>query len=324
MRVSSSSSRLRRTQTLREVACRQVEPAVPPSLRIEPEFFQLTASGCAGLRQTLCSTGVTGWQPSDLRPSAHLPARPACRAPGLRRDTDPSALHVAANSSSRPCSTLHHRPAGNLQFALKTHLPARPVRDLPLRPDFCRRLAPPVSIRVPHSFPLRNCASNQPSGSRRRLFHWPCQRFNFRLAPLVAHSGQTGGCISGLHRSSHLPAHPAIHVRIPAGSSVEETLRPFHLWIQVNKVQKSVDFTAGGASGGLFARVVPDPSSSPSEITNNGGTPESARPYTHAARSARRAPLTLTWRPGPRACRSALPGAGRKPRWPRAGRTPRR
>lgn len=152
--VPSSGSRLRRTQTLCESLL--LANQLPPSLPIEPESFRLAVRGCAGYPNAV-PTGSTGWQPSGLHPSAHFRLGLSERYPGLRRRTEPSAPGAAANSGSRLCSTLRHRPAGNPRLTPKTHLPARLVRTFAPRSDFCLRLAPPVSIRTPRSRSLRNC-----------------------------------------------------------------------------------------------------------------------------------------------------------------------
>ena len=180
-----------------------------PPLRIEPELFQLVASGCAGLRQALFPPARPAGSPRACARAPIFRLGLSDRRPGLRRDTGSSALDAAANSSSRLCSALRHRPAGNLQLASKTHLPARPVRKFPLRPDFCRlacaageypcsafpsspklhrrstfRLAPAfASLAVP-AFQLSACAVG--------CTFWPDWRLLLRLSPAVIPSSPSG------------------------------------------------------------------------------------------------------------------------------------
>jgi hypothetical protein len=105
-----------------------------------------------------------------------------------------------------------------------------------------------MSIRARPSPHLRNCTSEELPGFHRR-FHLSGRASVLSLwfAPLAAHSGLAAASISGLHRPEHPLANPAIPARFPAGSSVVGTVRPFDLWIQVQKSHKFVDITQAGA-----------------------------------------------------------------------------
>ncbi len=93
----------------------------------------------------------------------------------------------------------------------------------PPPPELRQRLTLRLS---PASFPLAVPALST-SGSRLPL------RFLAWLAAFApAHTGRLPG-----------PTNPAIQNRIPAGSSVGQTMRPVNLWIQVQISESSVDIT---------------------------------------------------------------------------------
>jgi len=86
---------------------------------------------------------------------------------------------------------------------------------------------------------------------------------NFRLASTFAISGATSDPsaafasgftlwlgwrrFSDSHRLFVPPTVPATNSRCPTASSVEPTVRPFNLWMQVQKSGKFVNFTKVGA-----------------------------------------------------------------------------
>jgi hypothetical protein len=86
---------------------------------------------------------------------------------------------------------------------------------------------------------------------------------NFRLASTFAISGATSDPaaafasgftlwlgwrrFSDSHRTFVPPTVPATNSRCPTASSVEPTLRPFNLWMQVQKSGKFVNITKVGA-----------------------------------------------------------------------------
>jgi hypothetical protein len=95
------------------------------------------------------------------------------------------------------------------------HLPARLAVSFRLRPDFHRRLAPPVSIRSPLSSHPRNSISGDFRSSSAFSSAKQCQRFNLRLAPQVKISGLAVGIFSGFHRPSTFPSHSGDPVSLP-------------------------------------------------------------------------------------------------------------
>ncbi len=90
-----------------------------------------------------------------------------------------------------------------------------------------------------------------------------CQLNNFRLASALVSSGAASDPsrafapgftlwlgwrrFSDSHRLFVPPTAPAINSRCPTGSSVELTVRPTNLWMQVQKSSKFVNFTRFGA-----------------------------------------------------------------------------
>ena len=151
-------------------------------------------------------------------------------------------------------STLRHRPAGNLRFTSKVHLPARPAMSFKsFTRTLHRRLAPPMSIRATLSLisgtaPARNCpaftgvfislavSAFSTIGSHRRLHILTWRRLSLRFC----------------NRPSYPLANPAIPARFLAGSSVGPTVLPFNLWKQVQKSIKSVIITKASATNMTF------------------------------------------------------------------------
>lgn len=122
-----------------------------------------------------------------LRRTSHIPARPVGNPPAfagrsifrlglsislrLAPPADPSAPGSAVNSRLSP-GVPPSAPSGWQPPCLRgaAHLPARLVMSFQLHSDFCRRLAPAVSIRVPPSPHLRNISQWLTSDLHRRFF----------------------------------------------------------------------------------------------------------------------------------------------------------
>ena len=97
-----------------------------------------------------------------------------------------------------------------------------------------------------------------------------CQLDNFRLASAFVISGAASDPsrafapgftlwlgwrrFSDSHRPFVPPTVPATNSRCPTGSSVVVTVRPLNLWMQVQKSNKSVNFTRVGADGFFSCR----------------------------------------------------------------------
>lgn len=168
----------------------QAEPLEASPLPIASESFQLAPELCIRLAPNAIAPERPAGNPAARAAGSIFRLGLSERLPGLRRGADPSAPDAAANAGLRLCSTLRHRPAGTLRLASKIHLPARPVTSFRPLPDFCRRLAPTVSIRDPPSPRLRNCAQGSNTPARAGLVSsGRASVLNLRLAPSVALSG---------------------------------------------------------------------------------------------------------------------------------------
>ena len=201
----------------------------PTSIRIElrPSARLATASGLrhmlpplprlastSGLLRLLPPSGFTGVLPLGLRLAIYSPVEPPMHSL-LQAEPCIASLAVDEYSVSTGSCIFRNHPA-------KTNFRLAPSFDLLVRPAIPLRLAPEVSpsVRAGGHPPALTGCSLRP----------PCWQFAF-----------------GLRRLRPLQL-PAIHSDALLGHQLNETVRPFNLWKQVQKSSKFVDFTNAGAT----------------------------------------------------------------------------
>ncbi len=245
--------------------------------------FHRSARPVANLRfaSAVARFRSTGGDPSDLRRTILPPARPATNfrlAPGV----DPSArlvsslrlspaavatcqlaLTAAATSSLRLLSPVCHtggEPPTRIGCSSSSFTgfdspdlrrmflpPAGPLMHPLLQPNLASAAEPPMSIPYPPVRAPSGSASLTTSDLRRLLQCLARPAIPLRLSPQVSPSGRAG---------VHFPILIGFSFRQPfrqptpnalQGHQLNETVRPFNLWKQVQKTSKFVDFTKVGA-----------------------------------------------------------------------------